>query len=103
MSNTITTGLVVQLEAKADMGDEMAEFLKSACELANQEAGAVVWFGLRTSATTFWIVDVFVTEADRQAHLAGEITKALGANSKRLLAAAPVVLQAEVLAAKVPA
>jgi hypothetical protein len=41
-------------------------------------------------------------EADRQAHLNGEIAKALMANAGRLLAQPPELGMAEVLAAKVP-
>lgn len=101
MSRMITVGLVVQLEAKPEMAEELAEFLRNARELAAKETGMPVWLGLRTSPTTFWIVDAFFADADRKAHFGGEITKALGANSKRLLAAAPVVMPAEVLASKV--
>ena len=70
--------------------------------LANDERGTVVWFALRTDATTCWIVDAFAHEADRQAHLAGRIAAGLMANADRLLAAPPEILPADVLAAKVP-
>ena len=57
---------------------------------------------LRTSPTTFWIVDPFPAEADRQAHIQGRIAAGLMANAERLLASAPEILPADVLAAKVP-
>ena len=53
-------------------------------------------------ATTFWIVDAFASQTDRQAHIEGPIAAALMANADRLLAAPPEILPAEVLAAKVP-
>jgi quinol monooxygenase YgiN len=60
-----------------------------------------VWFALRTDETTFWIVDAFASEADRQAHLNGPIAAALMANADKLLATPPEIMPAEVLAAKV--
>lgn len=93
---------VAKLVAKDDLAREVADFLAGAVGLANDEAGTVVWFALRTDATTFWIVDAFPSEADRQAHITGPIAQALMANAERLLAAPPEIMPADVLAAKVP-
>jgi quinol monooxygenase YgiN len=97
-----TVAIVAKLVAKDETKDEVADFLTGAVELANAEAGTTVWFALRSDATTFWIVDAFPGEAERQAHLSGEIAKALMANAERLLAQPPELGMAEVLAAKVP-
>jgi quinol monooxygenase YgiN len=97
-----TVAIVAKLVAKDETKDEVAEFLTGAVGLANAEAGTTVWFALRTDATTFWIVDAFPGDAERQAHLGGEIAKALMANADRLLAQPPELGMAEVLAAKVP-
>ena len=70
--------------------------------MANLESGTVVWFAARTDESTFWIFDAFATEDDRQAHATGEIVAALGANAERLLAVAPEILPADVLAQKLP-
>lgn len=43
---------------------------------------------------------VFGSENDRQAHINGEIAAALMANADELLATAPEILPADVLAAK---
>jgi quinol monooxygenase YgiN len=99
---TLTVAFVARMLAKPDTADEVAGFLASAVDLANDEAGTIVWFALRTDATTFWIVDAFPSDADRQAHINGPIAAALMANADRLLAAAPEILPADVLAAKVP-
>ncbi len=93
---------VAKLVAKDDLANEVADFLAGAVGLANDEAGTVVWFALRTDATTFWIVDAFSSEADRQAHITGPIAQALMANAERLLGAPPEIMPADVLAAKVP-
>jgi len=99
---TPTVAFVANLVAKDDTADELGEFLTGAVGLANDEAGTTVWFALRTDPTTFWIVDAFPSEVERQAHLDGPIAEALMANAERLLAAPPEILPADVLAAKVP-
>ena len=102
-SPTLTMSFVAKLVAKPDRADEVASLLTQARSMAEQEAGTVVWFALRTDPTTFWIVDAFATEDARQAHISGPIAAALTANADRLLAEAPTILPADVLAAKVPA
>ncbi len=99
---TLTLSFVVKLTAKPDTADEVAAFLGDAVQLAEDEAGTVVWYALRTDPTTFWIVDAFASEADRQAHIHGPIAAALVSNAERLLASPPQILPADVLAAKLP-
>lgn len=96
----VTKALVVKLIAKDDTQDEVASFLTGALELANAEAGTLIWMALRTDASTFWIVDAFPGDAERQAHLEGPIAAALMENADRLLASPPEILPADVLAAK---
>jgi quinol monooxygenase YgiN len=102
MSTVPTVALVVRMQARPETRDEVAQFLTGALELANAEAGTPVWFALRTDDTTFWIVDAFPGAGERQAHLDGPIAAALLQNADRLLATAPEILPADVLAAKVP-
>jgi quinol monooxygenase YgiN len=101
-TQTLTVAFVVKLVAKEEKADEVGAFLAGALALANAEAGTIVWFALRTDPTTFWIVDAFASQADRQAHIEGPIAAALMSNAERLLATPPEILPAEVLAAKVP-
>jgi quinol monooxygenase YgiN len=89
----LALAFVAKLVAKDDTAGELADLLTSALELANAEAGTVVWFALQTEATTFWIVDAFATDEARQAHLEGPIAAALMANADRLLAAPPEILR----------
>jgi quinol monooxygenase YgiN len=100
---TLTLSFVAKLVAKPERADEVAGLLTQARSMAEQEAGTVVWFALRTDATTFWIVDAFATEDARQAHITGPIAAALMSNADRLLAEPPAILPADVLACKVPA
>ena len=47
---------------------------------------------------SFGIFDTFANEASRNAHLTGEIAKALGARANELLAVPPQIEKVEVLA-----
>lgn len=94
--------LVVKLSARAGMEDEVAEFLAGAVDLANAEEGTPIWFALRTDQLTFWIVDAFPGEQERQAHLDGPIAAALMENADRLLGSPPEISTADVLASKTP-
>jgi quinol monooxygenase YgiN len=94
--------VVARLAARNETANELRGLLTEAVRLANDEAGTIVWFALQTDATTFWIVDAFPSDTERQAHLHGQIAAALMANADRLLSAPPEILPADVLAAKVP-
>lgn len=96
----VSKGLVVKMVAKNDTTDEVAQFLTGALELANAEPGTPIWLALRTDETTFWIVDAFPGDTERQAHLDGPIAAALMENADRLLASPPEINPADVLAAK---
>lgn len=96
----ITVALVVKLTAKPETAEEVGRFLAGALPLAQEEPGTTVWYALRTDDVTFWIVDAFPADAERQAHLSGPIAEALMANADRLLAVPPEILPADVLAAK---
>jgi len=96
----ITVALVVKLTAKPETAEEVGRFLAGALPLAQEEPGTTVWYALRTDDVTFWIVDAFPADAERQTHLSGPIAEALMANADRLLAVPPEILPADVLAAK---
>lgn len=98
----VNVALVVKLVAKPDQAGAVADFLKGGLELANQEEQTIAWFALQTDDVTFWIVDAFPDDSGRQAHLDGPIAAALMENAEALLAEAPMILPADVLAAKLP-
>jgi quinol monooxygenase YgiN len=91
---------LARIEAKPDRADDVAALLTGALPLAEAEPGTVDWYAARTSPTTFWIFDTFGSEDARQAHIEGEIAKALMANADDLLAGPPEILPADVLASK---
>jgi len=91
---------LARIEAKPDRADDVAALLTGALPLAEAEPGTVDWYAARTSPTTFWIFDTFGSEDARQAHIEGEIAKALMAKADDLLAGPPEILPADVLASK---
>lgn len=98
----VKTALVVRLVAKAGKEEALRVFLAGAEPLAKAEAFTPAWFALRTAPDTFYIVDAFANDGDRDKHLGGEIARALMAKAPELLAAAPQIEKAEVLGSKLP-
>ena len=102
MADTAKVALFVRLEARPGKEAEVEQFLRGGLALVQQEPGTSLWFGLRLSATTFGIFDSFPNEAGRQAHLSGEVAKALMAKAPELFSQPPSIEKAEILAAKLP-
>ena len=96
----VKLGLLALLEAKPGKGDELAAFLKSGRELAVAEEGTVTWYAFKLGDTSYGIFDSFETEDARQAHIEGEIPKALEKVGQDLLAADPDIRPVELLAVK---
>ncbi|HEY1579416.1 MAG TPA: antibiotic biosynthesis monooxygenase [Terracidiphilus sp.] len=94
--------LLALLEAKPGKEKELEEFLKSAQPLAVREAGTTTWYAVKLGPAKFGIFDTFKDEAGRNAHLSGEIAKALFAKADELLAKPPQVEKLEILASKAP-
>ena len=56
------------------------------------------WYAFRFGPRKFGIFDTFANEAGRNAHLTGEIAKALTARASELFAVPPRVEKVEILA-----
>ncbi|HWY08945.1 MAG TPA: hypothetical protein VNY24_18935 [Candidatus Acidoferrales bacterium] len=97
-----TLSIWAQLEARPGKEKEVEEFLKSAQPLAVQEKGTLTWYAIKLAPGKYGIFDTFADEKGREAHLNGEIAKALFAKAKDLFAKAPEVSKPEILAAKGP-
>jgi quinol monooxygenase YgiN len=93
---------MVLLEAQSGKADELADFLRSAVPLVQDEPATTAWFALRRGPTSFAIVDAFPDEAGREAHLAGAVAAALMANAEALLASPPTIERVDVLADVLP-
>ena len=96
----VTLGILALLEAKPGKGDDLADFLRSGREIAAREEGTVTWYALKVGDTTYGAFDTFESEEGRQAHLNGEIPKALGQIGPELLASEPDIRPVEILAVK---
>ncbi len=99
---TSKLALLARLEAKPGKEEALANFLKSALPLAQSEANTLAWFALKLGPHTFGIFDTFPDQNGRQAHLDGEIAKALFAKADELLAQPPAIEMVDILAAKEP-
>ena len=96
----VTLGILALLEAKPGKGDDLADFLRSGREIAAREKGTVTWYAFKVGDTTYGVFDTFESEEGRQAHLNGEIAKALGQVGPELLASDPDIRPVEILAVK---
>jgi quinol monooxygenase YgiN len=84
--NMAKYALYVSLKAKPGKEKDVEAFLKQGAEMAKKESGTVSWFGLKEDEGNYSIFDTFNDEAGRDAHLNGEIAKALMARASELFA-----------------
>jgi quinol monooxygenase YgiN len=89
-----------QLEAKPGKEREVEEFLKIGAVLAEKEPQTHTWYGVKLGPSSFGVFDTFADEAGRDAHLTGEIAKALMAKADELFAKPPAIHKIDVVAAK---
>jgi quinol monooxygenase YgiN len=88
------------LEARPGKEKEVEEFLKSAQPLVLQEPGTTNWFALKLGPAQFAIFDTFRDASGRDAHLTGEVARALFAKAEDLFSQPPRIEQGEILASK---
>jgi quinol monooxygenase YgiN len=97
---TVTLGILALLEAKPEKVEQLAAFIEQGGQLALDEPLTVNWYGFRVDEVTFGVFDTFETQEGREAHLAGEIAKALMASAPELLAKDPDLRMVDLLAVK---
>lgn len=90
------------MEAKPGKEQEVEEFLRSALPMAQAEAGTTTWYALKIGPSQYGIFDTFVDDAAREAHLSGEIAKALFEKADDLFVRPPEIDKPEILAVKAP-
>jgi quinol monooxygenase YgiN len=84
--------LYVELKAKPGKEADVEAFLEQGAEMAKKEAGTIHWYGLKEDkGGVYGVFDTFNDEAGREAHLNGEIAKALMANAATLFSEAPQI------------
>ena len=96
----VKLGLLARLEAKPGKGDDLRTFLEGGRALALAEEGTVTWYAFKLDDTHYGIFDTFETEDARQAHINGEIPKALTQVAEELLASEPDIRPIDVIAVK---
>ena len=97
---SVRFGVLALLEAKPDTGGDLGRFLENGRALAVAEVGTVTWYAFKVGETTYGIFDTFEDEDSRQAHLDGEIPKALASVAPDLLASDPDIRTVEIVAVK---
>lgn len=93
-------GLLATLHAKPEQADTVENFIKGAIDLAKKEEKTLTWYSFQIDNTTFGIFDTFEDESGREAHLNGEIAKALMGKADELLSQAPDIKKIDILSAK---
>src|SRR3954465_15073803 len=82
--------LYAELKAKPGKEAEVEAFLTQGAQMAQSETGTVNWFGFKEDKPgVFGIFDTFDDETGRDAHLNGDIAKALMAKADEYFAAPP--------------
>ena len=94
LEDSITSKLAIWAEVEAKPGKEQ--------ELAEKEQGTITWYAVKLGGPNFGIFDTFADEKGREAHLNGEIAKALFGKAQELFVKEPKVHKIEILAAKAP-
>ena len=93
--------LYAELKAKPGKEAEVEAFLKKGGAMAKSEAGTVNWYGFREDKPgVFGIFDTFDDEGGRNAHLTGEIAKALMAKADEYFSEKPVIHKITLIAEK---
>jgi quinol monooxygenase YgiN len=93
-------GILATLEARSGKEDEVETFLRSAVPLVEAEVGTTTWFAFKIGPSTFGIFDTFHNEEGRDAHINGEVAKALFARATELFRETPKIVTVDLLAEK---
>ena len=94
--------LWVKLEAKPGKEKAVEEFLRGGLSIVEQEPATISWYAIKMGNSTYGIFDTFPDDKGRQAHLSGQVAKALMQKADELLAKPPAIEKIDVLAAKIP-
>ncbi|KAJ3932341.1 MAG: hypothetical protein NXY57DRAFT_1003456 [Lentinula lateritia] len=95
-----SVGLLVPLIAKPSQTEAITDFLHTGYTLVPSEPLTREWFAVKyedSNPPTYAIFDTFAAEEGRQAHLTGQIAKALMDNASSLLDVSPEIAQLDVL------
>jgi quinol monooxygenase YgiN len=92
--------LWVMLKAKAGKEAEVEAFLKQGATMSRNEPLTVTWYGVKIAPGMFGVFDTFDDEKGRDAHMNGDIAKALMAKAPELFENELKIEKMEILASK---
>jgi quinol monooxygenase YgiN len=92
--------LYARLTPRPGKEADVESFLKQGAEMARQESGTVNWYAIREDDGVYSIFDTFDDEAGREAHLNGDIAKALMSKADELLSEPPQISKIRIIAEK---
>lgn len=92
--------LWVMLKAKPGKDAEVEAFLKQGAEMSKDEPKTVTWYGVKMAPGMYGVFDTFDDETGRDAHMNGEIAKALMAKAPELFSNELQIEKMEILARK---
>ena len=95
-----TKAIWVMLKAKPGKEADVEAFLKQGAAMSNDEPQTVTWYGVKIAPGMYGVFDTFDDEAGRDAHLTGEIAKALMAKAPDLFSNEIKIERMEILASK---
>jgi quinol monooxygenase YgiN len=90
----------VMLKAKPGKEADVEAFLKQGASMSNDEPKTVTWYGVKMGPGLYGVFDTFDDEAGRDAHLNGEIAKALMASASELFSNKLEIEKMEIVAKK---
>jgi quinol monooxygenase YgiN len=90
----------VMLKAKPGKEAEVEAFLKQGGAMSKDEPKTVNWYGVKVGPGMYGVFDTFDDEAGRDAHMNGEIAKALMAKAPELFSNELKIEKMEILAEK---
>lgn len=90
----------VMLKAKPGKEEDIEAFLKQGAAMSREEPKTVNWYGVKIAPGMYGVFDTFDDEAGRDAHLNGEIAKALTAKAPELFSNELQIEKMEILADK---
>ena len=99
-SIVVKKAIWVMLKAKPGKEAEVEAFLSQGALLAKEEPLTVNWYGVKMGPGVYGVFDTFAGDEGRDAHLSGEIAKALMANAPDLFSNEIRIEKMDVLASK---
>jgi quinol monooxygenase YgiN len=96
----VTKAVLLTFKAKMGHESQVAQFLRDAQALVEQEPRTVAWFAIRLDDSHFGIFDVFPDNGGRFAHLTGRVPRELVRHSLSLLGSVPDIGMLDVVDTK---